>query len=104
MLAARAAAEVAPRQEDARSRDNGLVEFELGVRCTVGKEPPVEEEKLPEACPLDPLEELLGNDLIGVDVGPVERGDDAGVSDEWLHGVRLSFRGVFNGRASVGCR
>ena len=33
---------------------------------------PVVEEELAEAGPLDPLEELLGDDLVGVDVGPVQ--------------------------------
>src|SRR5207248_11077615 len=49
----------------------GLVRDEPGV---LG---PVEEEEGPEAGPLDPAQELLGDDLVGVDVGPVERGDDA---------------------------
>ena len=86
MLTARAAAEVAAGQEHTRSRDDRLVEFERGVRRPVGQKPPVEKEKLAETGPLDPLEELLGNDLVGIDVGPIERGDDAGVVDEWLHG------------------
>src|SRR4029453_15883641 len=38
---------------------------------------PVVEEKLSEAGALDPLQELLGDDLIGVDVGPVEHRDPA---------------------------
>jgi hypothetical protein len=34
---------------------------------------PVEEEELAVAGALDALEELLGDDLVGVDVGAVER-------------------------------
>src|SRR5690606_32047991 len=51
---------------------------------------PVPEQKLAEAGPLDALEELLGNDLIGIDVGAVHRDDAPGVFDEWLHGSILS--------------
>ncbi len=38
---------------------------------------PVVEEELSEAGPLDPLEELLGDDLVGVHVSPVEHRDPA---------------------------
>ena len=85
MLAAGAAAEVAAGEQDGSSGRRGLIEFKLRIRRTVGEKPPVEEEKLPEAGPLDPLEELLGNDLVGVDIDPVERGDDAGIGDEGIH-------------------
>jgi hypothetical protein len=34
---------------------------------------PVIEKKLAKAGPLDAFEKLLGNDLIGVDVGSIER-------------------------------
>ena len=50
---------------------------------------PIEEQILAEAGPLDPLQKLLGNDLIGIDVGPVHRGDQAGVFGEGLHGRSL---------------
>jgi hypothetical protein len=30
---------------------------------------------------------LLGDDLVGVDICPIERRDDAGVGDEWFHGL-----------------
>ena len=40
----------------------------------------------PKPRALDSLEELLGNDLIGVHVRARERRDAAGVDDEWFHG------------------
>ena len=40
---------------------------------------------LPETGPFDALEELLGNDLIGIDVGPIHGGDEAGVGGEKFH-------------------
>src|SRR6185312_8708837 len=61
VLAARAAAEVAPRDEDLVAR-----------QVPVGLLGPVEEEELAEARALHALEELLGDDLVGVDVVAVE--------------------------------
>ena len=46
---------------------------------------PVVEEELAEAGPLDPLEELLGDDLVGVDVGAVEHRDLALDDVQWPH-------------------
>src|SRR5712691_5629669 len=66
MLARRAAPEVAACEEDACAFRLGLVQLERGILA------PVEEEELAEARSLDALEELLRDDLVGVDVGAVE--------------------------------
>src|SRR5687768_16888487 len=63
VLARGAAAEVPARDEDRGARGVGAVELEVGVLD------PVEEEKLAEAGATDALEELLRDDLVGVDVG-----------------------------------
>ena len=86
MLAARTAAEIPPGQQDARPGIFRPVQHELRVVGAVVPVAPVEEQKLAEAGPLDPLEELLGNDLIGIDVRPVQRSDQAGVGGEGVHG------------------
>ena len=44
-------------------------------RSQPGSLRPVVEQELAEARALDPLEELLGDDLVGVDVGAVEHAD-----------------------------
>ena len=64
VLAARAAAEVAPGDEDRVAR-----------QVPVGLLGPVVEQELAEARALDALEELLGDDLVGVDVVAVEDAD-----------------------------
>src|SRR4051812_33615645 len=66
VLARRAAAEVGPGGED-----------RVGRQVPVRVLGPVVEQELAEAGPLDPLEELLGDDLVGVDVGAVEHADRA---------------------------
>src|ERR671911_2206045 len=74
VLAARAAAEV-------RSRGEDRVRREVPARLLR----PVVEEELAEAGPLHPLEELLGDDLVRVDVGAVEHADGAGDGRDRLH-------------------
>src|SRR5205814_9681448 len=63
VLARGAAAEVAPGEQDLPLL---AVELEVGILA------PVEEEEVAEPAALDPLQELLRDDLVGVDVGPVE--------------------------------
>ena len=87
VLTAGATAEVAAGQQDARPSSRRLIELKVGIQRAVWQKTPVEEQKLTEAGPLDPLEELLGDDLVSVDIGPVDRGDDAGMGGERLHGA-----------------
>src|SRR3954454_21865606 len=67
VLARRAAAEVAARNEDARALRLRTVQLEARILA------PVEEEELAEAAALDVLQELLRDDLVGVDIRAVER-------------------------------
>src|SRR5690606_37869252 len=54
-----------------------------------------------EAAAPDRLEELLGNDLVGVDVGAVERCDQAGVGGEGIHWKGREW-GMGNGERGTG--
>ena len=91
VLARTAAAEVLARDEDLRASVLRLVEREVGVgRAGVGaflEPPPIEEEELAIARSLDALEELLGDDLVGVDIGDIEWGGGAG---EDVDGLRIT--------------
>ena len=55
-------------QPKLRAGDQDRVRLQLDLAVA----DPVVEEELAEAGPLDPLEELLGDDLVGVDVGAVQ--------------------------------
>src|SRR5262249_31404357 len=79
VLPRRAAAEVAAGHQDRRVPVGRLLEQEALLPA------PVVEEEGPEAGPLDPLQGLLRDDLVGVHVGPVQRGDRAGHHAEGLH-------------------
>jgi hypothetical protein len=93
VLAARATAEVAPRQEDAGTAVFGPVQLEIGIVRPVVVKPPIEEQVLSKAGSLDPLEELLGDDLVGIDVGPVHGSDEAGVGGVGLHAEGFGVQG-----------
>src|SRR2546421_5054286 len=68
VLARGAAAEVAPGDEDGRATVARLVQDERRVGRAVRIVAPVVEEELAEARALDALEELLRDDLVGVNV------------------------------------
>ena len=72
VLPGRAGAEVGAGQQDLGALVLGPVEDEAGVG------PPGGEQPLAEAGPLDALEPDGGDDLVGVDVGPVEGDGPAG--------------------------
>ena len=64
-------------------RDQDRVRLELDLAVAE----PVVEEELAEARALDALQELLGDDLVGVDVGAVEHGD---LAFDHVHGIHGS--------------
>ena len=88
----RAAAEVRPGDEDPGAGAPRPVQLEVGVL------PPVVEEELAVARALDALEELLRDDLVGVDVGPVE--DDRARGER---AKRLHARAATDSRTSTKC-
>ena len=56
--------------------------------------PPIVEQKRAIAGAFDPLEELLGDDLVGIDVLAVEVCDHSLMFAEWLHGSDTSAVGT----------
>ena len=77
------------------SRDEAkrFLEIQLGIRSLgVKRTDPASQLRfesmpleLPKTGPFDPFQELLRNDLVGVDVGAIQRGHDAGVFGKALH-------------------
>ena len=91
VLAGAAAAEVLSGDEDLRAFVDGVVEDEVGVGLAgVGAfldAAPVVEEEVAVAGALDALEELLGDDLVRVDVGQRQRDGGGGEDvdgDHWV--------------------
>src|SRR5581483_311438 len=79
VLARRPAAEVRAGDQHRRAVKTGLVEEEVRFAA------PVEEQERAVAGALDPLQELLRDDLVGVDVGAVERRHRPGHLLDRLH-------------------
>jgi len=90
VLAAGAATEVGAGEQDARPGGRRLVQFERRIGRAIRQIAPIEKSGRPEAGALDALEELLGDDLIGIDVGARQRGDASQLQPERLqcHGYR----------------
>src|SRR5512142_1994476 len=91
MLARGAAPEISPRDKDRCARVARLVEHELNFRCAVRLKAPIVEQELPEPGTLNALQELLGDDLVGVNIGAVQRRCQSGMHAKRLH-VRSSLR------------
>ena len=87
MLATRAAAEVLAGQQDAGTGELRFVQYELrvGLFPCIVQEAPVVEQVLAKADAVHLLQELLGNDGVGVDVGAVEGNDDPFMLFETCH-------------------
>ena len=73
VLARGAAAEVLAGHQDAGALIAWIVQHKIWIGFAVGVEAPVKKEKFAEAGALDALQELLGDDLVGVDIGAIER-------------------------------
>src|SRR3989442_1910998 len=84
VLPRRAAAEVLPGEKDARAPGAGAVELEIRIRAAVGPKAPVVEQGRSEPRALHPLQKLLRNDLVGIDVGARQGRQPTGVTHEGL--------------------
>jgi hypothetical protein len=79
------AAEILAGDQNTGSFVSGMVENERPVRLAVGRAPPIVEKEFSKSCALNALQELLGDDLIGVDVDTIQ-GDCASLMfAKWLH-------------------
>jgi len=96
MLTARTAAKVLTRQQHASTLIAWLVKHKIGIQRTVSTVltrlalihiAPLIKQILAKASALDRLEKLLGNDLIGVYVGTIQRRYQASVLSKWLHAL-----------------
>ncbi len=74
-----------PETSTTASEYSGRLRMNSGVQFTLGVLRPIPEEERTEAGALNSLEELLRDDLIGVDVGPGEWGHLAGDDGDGLH-------------------
>src|SRR5438034_2551751 len=86
-----------------------LIKRKCGIKPSIRRSPPIAKQKFAEARALDPLQKLLGNNLIGVDVRPLKRRDLPFVNSKWSHKLfantlrySLPFRGRGRPRHTTG--
>src|SRR5437870_5271346 len=84
MFTAGSGAEVGPGDQDGRALEPGVVQHEVRVL------PPLVEQERAEPGSLDPLQILRWDDLVGIDVGAVERHGGSLDARDGLHGYRSS--------------
>ena len=98
MFARRTATEVLPCQQDRGALVTRLIEHEIRIqrairaihaRLAAIEIAPFVERIRAEAGTLDRLQELLGDDRVGIDVGTIKRSDQAVKAGERLHRVDL---------------
>src|ERR1035441_699738 len=85
VFAARSAGEVLARDENLRALVTRIVQNERWVGIASRCAPPVEEKKIAVAGALDALQELLRYDLVGIDVGAIQRRGQRGECAKGLH-------------------
>src|SRR5262249_5671949 len=102
VFAARAATEISASEQHARALRRGAVQFEILDERAILAASPVPKEEFAEARPLDPLEKLLGDDLVGIDVGTVHRDHAASVFGKWFHSNLLPIADI-NEMSGAGC-
>src|SRR5581483_7041530 len=85
VLARRTAPEIAARHQDRGVSVRRPVQNKVGTGLAVGRAAPIVKKKFAVAGTLDALQKLLGDDLIGVHVGTIERRHDSGMNAERFH-------------------
>src|SRR3984893_4248433 len=87
VFAGRSATEILAGHKNASSCITRLVQREGRIWQTIFRAAPIVKQKLAKAGALNSLEELLGNDLVGIDVSAMERSDLAFVDAKGFHNV-----------------
>src|SRR5580658_1535484 len=89
MLARRSTTKISARDQNTCARVARLIQHELGILLPVRAKPPVVKQKLAEPRALNPLQKLLGNNLIGIHINPIQRRHTPPMHGEWFHCVIL---------------
>src|ERR1035437_3273501 len=85
MFARRPTAEVLPGDKDRGLGVARRMQHEIGDLLSVARKAPIVKQEFAKSRALDALQKLLGDDLIGIHVDAIERGDDTGMFAKWLH-------------------
>src|SRR5262249_7433599 len=81
----RAAAEIRASQQDAGPLESRRVQFKRHVGLAIEVVSPIVKKELPKTGALDAFQELLGDDLVRVDVDAIQGCDNSAVHCKWFH-------------------
>jgi len=84
-VAGAAGSEIRARNQNFSAFVFGTIEDELGIVFAIGQKSPIEKQSATQSATHHRLEKLLGNDLIGIDVGSIEWRHQSGKIFERFH-------------------
>src|SRR5271168_4082929 len=85
MLPRGTATEILRCHQNARAFVTSFVQNKASILLPIRGEPPVVKQELAKAGTFNPLQKLLGNDLVGVHVHPVQRSHATAMCAKWFH-------------------
>ena len=85
MFARRSTAEILPCHQYRGLGVGLLIQNEICLRFSISGVTPIVEKELAVTTTLNTLEELFGDDLVGIDTAAIKRRHDAGMFAEWPH-------------------
>src|ERR1700675_4242718 len=85
VLSRRSAAKIFSSDQNTCAFKARLVQHKVRVLRSVRLKPPVIKQKLSKARLFDPLQKLLGNNLVGIYVNAIQRRDASPMQCEWFH-------------------
>src|SRR5260370_37897545 len=89
MLPRRTAAEILSRDQDAGALVARIIEYKIRVLLAIGAKPPIVKKEFSKAGFFNSFQELLRDDLVGIDVDPIQRRHPAEMHVKWFHRTSL---------------
>src|SRR5580692_6645880 len=86
VLPRRSTTKILADHQDTRARVPRMVENKRWILLAIARAPPIVKQKLAESGALNPLQKLLGNNLIGIDIRPMQRRNPTSVNANGFHG------------------
>src|SRR6202167_2351015 len=85
MFPRRPAAKILPRNQNAGACVTRFIENKSTILLPIRRKPPIVKQKLSKASPLNPLQKLLRDNLVGINVDPLQRRNAPAMSPKWIH-------------------
>jgi hypothetical protein len=97
MLTRRSAPKIPSRNQNARTLEAWLMQHKVWILLSVSAKPPVVKHKLPKPGALDPLQELLGDNLVRIHIDSIQRRHPTAMYRKGFHRALLQKQDVRQG-------